>query len=195
MTASTRAKPLSKDERKTAILDAVIPLLLDRGNSVTSAQMAAACGVAEGTIFRVFEDKEEIFHEAIRVSLDPRSAVEEIEAIDPDSPFDDQLLQSALIIKARADKVHALASILMSIPHDSKRAQETRHLAIETSHHVTNAIVRLLEAAPVELSLPPERAAAAFRGLVHASVAPFASPDDSITLEEALKVFQRGVLS
>src|SRR5215207_6406848 len=48
---------MSPDERRKAILDALIPLLLERGGDVTTKEIAQAAGIAEGTIFRVFPDK------------------------------------------------------------------------------------------------------------------------------------------
>ena len=50
-----RAAPLSPDERRRAIVDAVLPLLIEHGRAVTTRQMAEAAGIAEGTIFRVFD--------------------------------------------------------------------------------------------------------------------------------------------
>ena len=56
-TQKARARPLSPEDRRAAILDAVVPLLIDHGAAVTTAEMAEAAGIAEGTIFRVFPDK------------------------------------------------------------------------------------------------------------------------------------------
>ncbi len=39
------------------LVDATLPLLARRGPTVTTAEIAAAAGVAEGTMFRVFPDK------------------------------------------------------------------------------------------------------------------------------------------
>ncbi|HUO45747.1 MAG TPA: helix-turn-helix domain-containing protein, partial [Acidimicrobiia bacterium] len=52
-----RAEPLAPEDRRQAIVEAVIPLLVERGASVTTREMAEAAGIAEGTIFRVFPDK------------------------------------------------------------------------------------------------------------------------------------------
>ena len=42
------------------IIDAVIPLILEHGVGITSRQIAEAAGVAEGTVFRAFGDKESL---------------------------------------------------------------------------------------------------------------------------------------
>ena len=52
-----RAAPMAPDDRRRAIVDAVVPLLLEHGGDVTTRQIAEAAGIAEGTIFRVFPDK------------------------------------------------------------------------------------------------------------------------------------------
>src|SRR3954466_10973447 len=54
---SGRAAPMAPDERRQAIVDVVVPLLLQHGDGVTTKQIAEAAGIAEGTIFRVFPDK------------------------------------------------------------------------------------------------------------------------------------------
>ena len=69
MSNRLRAEPLAPDDRRRAIVEAVIPLLVERGATATTRQMAEAAGIAEGTIFRVFPDKAALIHEAVRVSL------------------------------------------------------------------------------------------------------------------------------
>ncbi|WP_216609895.1 TetR/AcrR family transcriptional regulator [Cellulosimicrobium protaetiae] len=71
----TRARPLSREERRDAIAAATIPLLVQHGAAVTTRQIADAAGVAEGTLFRAFADKDEILHAAVVRSLDPAPAV------------------------------------------------------------------------------------------------------------------------
>ena len=54
-----RASPLPPSERRTAIIRAALPLLIDRGLTVTTRQIAEVAGVSEGTLFNVFADKDE----------------------------------------------------------------------------------------------------------------------------------------
>src|SRR5690606_40981582 len=54
----TRARPLSRADRRNAIAAATVPLLVEHGAAVTTRQIADAAGVAEGTLFRAFADKD-----------------------------------------------------------------------------------------------------------------------------------------
>jgi AcrR family transcriptional regulator len=80
----TRAKPLSPDDRRAAIIDAVTPLLIEHGRALTTRQIADAAGIAEGTIFRAFPDKDAIFEAAVEKFLDPTDINARLRAIDPE---------------------------------------------------------------------------------------------------------------
>jgi AcrR family transcriptional regulator len=86
--ARTRAKPLSTDDRRAMIIDAVIPLLMEHGRSVTTREIADAADIAEGTIFRVFGDKDALIEAAVGKFLDPTAANRSLRAIDPALPLE-----------------------------------------------------------------------------------------------------------
>ena len=52
-----RATAMSPDDRRRAIVAALVPLIVERGGEVSTREIAQAAGIAEGTIFRVFADK------------------------------------------------------------------------------------------------------------------------------------------
>lgn len=51
---------LSAEDRRAQIIEAVTPAVLEHGAAITSRQLAEAAGVAEGTIFKAFGDKESL---------------------------------------------------------------------------------------------------------------------------------------
>jgi AcrR family transcriptional regulator len=87
-----RATPMSPDERRRAIVAVVLPLLVEHGRAVTTRQIAEAAGIAEGTIFRVFETKEELVEAALAAAFDPEPFIAALDRIDPDQPLRDRLV-------------------------------------------------------------------------------------------------------
>src|SRR4051794_41957373 len=82
-----RARPLSPEERRAKLVDATLHLLREHGRAVTTRQIAEAAGVAEGTIFRVVESKEELVELAITRAFEPGALIDRIEEIDPEQPL------------------------------------------------------------------------------------------------------------
>ena len=97
----TRAKPMSIAERRAMIVDAVIPLLIEHGRAVSTRQIADAAGIAEGTIFRVFADKDEILGSAVQKFLDPAGLHERLRAIDPELPLEAKINDILFHLRAR----------------------------------------------------------------------------------------------
>ncbi len=75
---------MSREDRRDAIAAATVPLLVEHGAAVTTRQIAEAAGVAEGTLFRAFTDKDELLRAAVVRSLDPQPLVDAILALPGD---------------------------------------------------------------------------------------------------------------
>ena len=103
-----RATAMSADDRRAALVDVTLPLLLAHGRAVTTRQIAEAAGVAEGTIFRVFESKEELVEAALSRAFEPGRFVEEIAAIDPGLPFRDRMVALTTLLQCRFTEIFGL---------------------------------------------------------------------------------------
>jgi len=75
---------MSPDDRRTALIEATLPLLLEHGRTVTSKQIAEAAGVAEGTIFRVFDSKHDLITAALDHAFDVEPFLADLRRIEPD---------------------------------------------------------------------------------------------------------------
>src|SRR3954454_11542389 len=103
-----RAAPMPPHERRATIIDAALPLLRRHGNDVTTKQIADAAGIAEGTIFRVFPDKDSLITAVIARVFDPAPTIAAMRAIDSTLPLRDRLEAAIDIITARLDRVWEL---------------------------------------------------------------------------------------
>lgn len=195
MSTRHRAEPLAPEDRKKAIVEAVIPLLLTEGPNATTAQMAGAAGIAEGTIFRVFPDKAALVHEAIRSCLDPAPTLDQLAGIERDLPLEIKLRKVAAIILQRSEKVHSLAAVLRSLPTAGQTHHQDTHKAVlEANSLIFWALTRVFRDDAARLSVEPASAAAAFRGLLFAVSFPLVDPDELITADAAIEILLDGVV-
>ncbi len=124
MTITSRARPLSLDERRASIIEAVIPLLLDHGQAVTSRQIADAAGVAEGTVFRAFGDKESLIQEAYDAFMRGAHA-SEVPLPDPALPLEDKLAAFLTGMRKRVRGVMRMSFVVGRRPAQPDDTQQT----------------------------------------------------------------------
>ncbi len=190
-----RAEPLAPDERRRAIVEAAIPLLVDRGSSVTTKQIAEAAGIAEGTIFRVFPDKAALIIAAVKASVDPEPVQQELAQIFPDARLEAQLAEAARILLERFQIVVALLGVLRTLPISA----ETHHavgpppFVAVANAAINESLTEIFERHRDQLRIEPARAAAAFRGLILASGHPTMSLTERLSTEEIVSVLLSGI--
>src|SRR5690242_14606004 len=124
-----RARPMSPDERRETLVDATLNLLRVHGRAVTSRQIAEEAGVAEGTIFRVFDSKDELVDAAVQRAFEPGDVVARIEEIDPDLPLRDRLVTLVAILQQRFRATFDLMQkigLVRPPAHDARSAEDWR---------------------------------------------------------------------
>jgi AcrR family transcriptional regulator len=193
-TKARRAKPLSPDQRRTAILDAVVPLLIERGAAVTTAEMAAAAGIAEGTIFRVFPDKVALMHAAIATTMDPEPIQRALGAVDASAPFDVQLTEAAGILATRYEKTAALIAMARSMPEHGKPSADAHRIAKDAMAAVAATLTELFEPHRERLRIEPAQAAILLRGLVFTNTHQLLYADETMSPAQLADVLLNGIV-
>ena len=93
---------MSADDRRAALVDATLPLLLEHGRTVTTRQIAEAAGVAEGTIFRVFDSKDDLVAAALDRAFDIEPFLADLRRIDPDQAAARPLVSDMVTLAAES---------------------------------------------------------------------------------------------
>ena len=164
------------------IIAATIPLLIEHGEMVTTRQIADAAGIAEGTIFRAFADKDELLTAVIDAALDPAPLELALATIDPALPLEDIVGRAAEIAQRRVVEIWRLVSSLGTRFHDRRK----------TPVADSPALTRLLEPHRAELTHPPRTAARMLRALVFAMSHPM-MVEKAASPREIADVFLHGV--
>lgn len=191
-TARRRAPGMSPEERREMIIQTAIPLIAEYGAAVTTAKIARAAGIGEGTIFRVFADKEELLQACVAKALSPDHAVRELDAIDTSQPLPDRLAEAAEALQAHMARMGA---ILGSLGHGGGKHPGTVRGAgrEESTARIRAALAELLEPERAALRRPPEQIAALFFGLLFTQ--PRTEDEPDLTPRELVDVFLHGALS
>ncbi|UMP07694.1 TetR/AcrR family transcriptional regulator [Amycolatopsis sp. EV170708-02-1] len=190
---------MSADERRRMIVQSVLPLLVEHGAGVTSSQIARAAGIGEGTVFRVFKDKDELFATCFAEALKPDQVLDAIAVIDLDQPLDDRLIEAADALSAHLQRMGAL----MAVMHGSGRRPEHRHgdhsdrrdRRKESMSAMRDAMAELFEPEKDRLRLPPSQSAALFLSLLFSGRIRFSETGDEPTTMELVDVFLNGALA
>jgi AcrR family transcriptional regulator len=203
---------MSPDDRRRAIIDAVRPLLIEHGDRLTTRLIAEAAGVAEGTIFRVFPDKDALLHAVAADTLNPSDAREHLQAALADA-FDlpTKVRITADLMLNRSDQVVAVM-MAMRKHWMSAHLEQRRHggtagegeeagtgrpgppeFVVVAHQALLERLTEVFDAHADELTVPPERAALLLRTLVLGSRNPGVRPEDRLTADEIADVLLTGI--
>ncbi|MEV6395321.1 TetR/AcrR family transcriptional regulator [Streptomyces sp. NPDC051907] len=182
-----RAPAMSPQERREMIVRATIPLVIEHGSAVTTRQIAQAAGIGEGTIFRVFADKDELLDACAVEAMSPGNSLAEIAAIDLDQPLADRLAQAAEAMRAHLARIGAVMGALHATG-GRARTEGREHPGPDGSvpdrqtgvAAARDALAELFEPERDTLRLPPQRLALLFFGLLFTSTADTGTDADAV---------------
>lgn len=186
--SSRRAPALAKEERRKAIVEATLPLLLEHGPGMTTRQIAEASGIAEGTIFRVFTDKEALIEAVVERALDLAPLEQRLGDINPSLPMEERLHAAVRILQERTQGVWQLLSNVgvMRIL-TQRQGMRPRGLAD------VPALIALFERDQHALLYDPVSNARRLRALATAATHPALTAGPPLSAEEIVSMFLDGV--
>jgi AcrR family transcriptional regulator len=199
----TRAAPLPPEERRAAIIEAAIPLVCNHGAAVTTKEIAEAAGIAEGTIFRVFPDKEALITAVVNTVLDPSPLVRELQRIDPTESLERVVSDAVDALRRRIESVWQIMWMLR-VSGPPENDQNTSKFVVVRSSGVPGvtppdmteaigALAELLIPHRHELRLPPVEAARMFRLVTFASAHPRIADGQPLSTPEIVDLLLHGI--
>ena len=174
-------------------MEATLPLLEEYGTNVSTRQIAEAAGVAEGTIFRAFGNKEALIDAVMATAFEAGPLIEALRSIDLTLPLRDRLIESVEISQTRLRSVFKLLFALRMRPghwqHDAK--EERRRKA--DAEQANTVIVDLISPDAGLLRYSPEEVAHRIRLVTFSATHPMISDGRTLTAEEIVDFALDGV--
>ena len=165
---------MSPDQRRAMIVAAALPLVVEHGAAVTTAQIARAAGIGEGTVFRAFADKDALLAACVAEALRRDDTLAHVRAIDLDQPLADRLVEAVETLRAYLTRMGAVVGALGASggtrrePPDRSALDRRRESMTET----VDALAGLFEPEQDQLRRDPEYLARVFHHLVMAGGEP-----------------------
>lgn len=166
------------------IIAAVTPAVIEFGRAVTSKQLAEAAGLAEGTIFRAFGDKESLIAAVAAKNLDPEPFRAQLRRIDVALSLEEKVHTLVALLRHRFEAVFHLMAAL---------GEFSRPPAHDERHEFGAIIERLLEPHQERLAFEPRRIAGMIRSITLATTLPQLNDGAPFTVDEVTALILHGV--
>jgi AcrR family transcriptional regulator len=154
-----RVPAMPPEDRRAALVEATVPLLHEHGLDVSTRQIAAAAGVAEGTIFGVFKDKNSLVVAALMQALDPQPTLDAIAAIDPGKDLRRRVAEAADLINERFTTDGRLMSAARGLVHSVGGHHEAAMHMARNRERLQAALTAVIEPDAAVLRRSPGTAA------------------------------------
>lgn len=162
---------MSPDQRRAMIVKAALPLVVEHGTAVTTAQVARAAGIGEGTVFRAFADKDALLAACLQEALRRDDTLAHVRSIDLDQPLADRLVEAVETLRAYLQRMTAVAGAVKPQRPDPSAAPY-RDLRRDAMTETVDALAGLFEPERDRLRRDPEYLARMFQHVVMAGGEP-----------------------
>jgi len=196
---------MAPEDRRQAIVGALIPLLVERGGDVTTREVAQAAGIAEGTIFRVFPDKRAMLLAAAEEAMNPAGGEE---AFDKALAGVTDLREGIVLVTHRVlDRMRLTMSVMMAVRpqlmaafHEEKQSGGKPQIGppafvLKAQQDLHVRLTRLFDPYADRLAVDPDTAAIALRSLIFGAHRPELGMTPSLTPDQIADLLLGGVLS
>lgn len=166
-------------------------LVVEHGRQVTTRQIAEAAGIGEGTIFRVFSDKEELLAECLLEAMRMSEATAQVEALPLEGTLQQRLTWAATVLEEHIGRAGAIAAALGGTWSPTPERESDREAAFAAARQ---ALVRLMEPERELLRHAPEQVAVLLIGLLFERLAgPVGAAD--LSTGELVSIVLHGILT
>jgi AcrR family transcriptional regulator len=195
---------MAPDDRRKAILDALIPLLVERGGDVTTKEIAEAAGIAEGTIFRVFPDKASLLFAAAEEAINPAGGQDAFDAAMAEA---DDLRERVVAAATRVlDRMQLTMAVMGAVRpylaakyHEASKDKKKKiplgppEFMLKAQRDLHERLTSLFEPYADQLAVEPATAALALRSLTFGTARPELGLAPALTPDEIADIVLDGV--